>query len=134
MAVYPTYSFANHSCVCNSHTRKHKDLKLELVAQSDIKKGQQRQLLVRIQTKLWRGKMVACSVALKRGWKCICFSCAPSLLKKLHKHWRKCGNMPLATSVKSTVRPDQISLKAIPLDRTRIRHQPLYTVYIFFKI
>jgi hypothetical protein len=39
VAVYPTYSFANHSCVCNSHTRKHKDLKLELVAQSDIKKG-----------------------------------------------------------------------------------------------
>jgi hypothetical protein len=39
VAVYPTYSFANHSCICNSYTRKHRDLKLELVAQADIKKG-----------------------------------------------------------------------------------------------
>eukprot|EP00092_Neocalanus_flemingeri_P014061 GFUD01015169.1.p1 GENE.GFUD01015169.1~~GFUD01015169.1.p1 ORF type:complete len:507 (+),score=138.21 GFUD01015169.1:76-1521(+) len=41
VAVYPTYSYANHSCVCNSHTRKYKDRKLELVAQSQINPGDQ---------------------------------------------------------------------------------------------
>ena len=41
VAVYPTYSYANHSCVCNSHTKKYKDHKLELVAQSEIKMGDQ---------------------------------------------------------------------------------------------
>ena len=41
MAVYPTYSYANHSCVCNSLTRKHKDHRLELVAQDRIEEGQQ---------------------------------------------------------------------------------------------
>lgn len=39
IAVFPTYSFANHSCLCNTHTRKFKDLKLELIAQTPIKKG-----------------------------------------------------------------------------------------------
>ena len=39
IAVYPTYSFANHSCLCNTHTRKFKDLRLELIAQSPINKG-----------------------------------------------------------------------------------------------
>ncbi len=67
VAVYPTYSFANHSCVCNSHTRKHKDLKLELVAQSDIKKGEQRQLLVRIQTKLCGGENGSMLNCAKKG-------------------------------------------------------------------
>jgi len=41
VAVYPTYSYANHSCICNSHTRKYKDHKLELVAQSQINPGDQ---------------------------------------------------------------------------------------------
>merc|ERR1712106_167066 len=41
VAVYPTYSYANHSCVCNSHTKKYKDHKLELIAQSQINPGDQ---------------------------------------------------------------------------------------------
>ena len=42
VAVYPTYSYTNHSCVCNSLTKKyHKDHKLELVAQSQINPGDQ---------------------------------------------------------------------------------------------
>jgi len=40
VAVYPTYTYANHNCLCNTHTRKHKDLKLQLIAHSDIKKGE----------------------------------------------------------------------------------------------
>jgi len=40
VAVYPTYSYANHSCLCNTFTRKHSD-KLDLVAQVDIKAGDQ---------------------------------------------------------------------------------------------
>lgn len=39
IAIYPTYSFANHSCLCNSHTKKYKDLRLELIAQTSIKQG-----------------------------------------------------------------------------------------------
>ena len=35
VAVFPTYSYANHSCLCNTFTRKHDD-KLELIAQVDI--------------------------------------------------------------------------------------------------
>jgi hypothetical protein len=92
VAVYPTYSFANHSCVCNSHTRKHKDLKLELVAQSDIKKGQQRHPFDKIQTKLWWKKMVACSDALKRGWKIYLFFLCAIFIKEvaqaLAKMWQ----------------------------------------------
>ena len=41
VAMYPTYSFANHSCICNTFTRKHKDGRLELIAQSDIQAGDQ---------------------------------------------------------------------------------------------
>jgi len=42
IAVYPNYTYANHSCVCNTHTRKHKDdHRLELVAQSTIREGEQ---------------------------------------------------------------------------------------------
>ena len=41
VAVYPTYSFANHSCLCNTHTRKHRDHRLELVAQTAIPAGEQ---------------------------------------------------------------------------------------------
>jgi len=42
IAVYPNYTYANHSCVCNTHTRKHKDdHRLELIAQSPIKEGEQ---------------------------------------------------------------------------------------------
>ena len=39
IAVYPTYSFANHNCICNTHTRKYKDHKMELVVQAPIEKG-----------------------------------------------------------------------------------------------
>jgi len=42
IAVYPNYTYANHSCVCNTHTRKHKDdHRLELIAQSPIMEGEQ---------------------------------------------------------------------------------------------
>jgi len=39
IAVYPTYSFANHNCLCNTYTRKHKDLRLELIAHTPIAEG-----------------------------------------------------------------------------------------------
>ena len=41
VAVYLTYSYTNHNCVCNTHTKKYKDHKLELVAQSHIEPGDQ---------------------------------------------------------------------------------------------
>jgi len=41
IAVYPTYSFANHSCLCNTHTKKFKDLRLQLIAQSPVKQGEE---------------------------------------------------------------------------------------------
>lgn len=41
VAVYPTYSFANHSCLSNTFTKKHKDGKLDLIALSDISIGEQ---------------------------------------------------------------------------------------------
>lgn len=41
IAIYPNYTYANHSCVCNTHTRKHRDHRLELVAQADIPAGEQ---------------------------------------------------------------------------------------------
>ena len=37
VVVYPAYSYTNHSCLCNTFTRKHRDNKMELIAQSDIK-------------------------------------------------------------------------------------------------
>jgi len=40
VALYPTYTYANHNCMCNTHTRKHKDLRLDLIAHSDINKGE----------------------------------------------------------------------------------------------
>ena len=41
VAVYPTYSFANHSCLSNTFTKKHKDGRLDLIALSDISKDDQ---------------------------------------------------------------------------------------------
>ena len=40
VAIFPTYSYANHSCVCNTVTKKREN-RLELVAMDDIKEGDQ---------------------------------------------------------------------------------------------
>ena len=37
VVVYPAYSYTNHSCLCNTYTKKYKNNKMELIAQSDIK-------------------------------------------------------------------------------------------------
>ena len=41
VALYPVYPLANHNCMCNTYTRKHKDFKMDLVAHTDINKGDQ---------------------------------------------------------------------------------------------
>jgi len=42
IAVYPTYTYLNHSCICNTRTKKHRsDNKLELLAINDIDEGKQ---------------------------------------------------------------------------------------------
>jgi len=40
VAIFPTYSFANHSCICNTYTKK-RDNRLELIAVDDINEGDQ---------------------------------------------------------------------------------------------